>query len=370
MSNFGNDTVTMFGLEGTQLGTFPVGRGPRDFVFDGEAIWVASVIDETITKLAPDGTILGTYPVSDPTRISFDGKAIWVTNVKDDSVTRMALDGTQIGTFPVGVFPSGVGFDGQSLWVASLIDDTISKLSVDGVALGTFSVGSRPGAVTFDGGAMWVGSGDDDTITKLGLDGTVLGTFAVGGRPGALAFDGRAIWAAAGCTVTKLALDGSILGTYNADATDIEFDGQAMWVLEARKGAVTRIPLGVRPASGPVTYTIDSWVLEDGKYELRVSDTEAQFCYAPGARPTSTDLGGIVMQFNVGDTLKISTMRISGSRGTVPNAFRIPALDIEYLFDVGGDALSDIEITWAKVGTFQIVGPQGSDNGTATVIGN
>jgi hypothetical protein len=70
----------------------------------------------------------------------------------------------------------------------------------------------------------------------------------------------------------------------------------------------------------------------------------------------------------VGDTLLIPTMRISGSRGTIANAFRIPELDIEYLFAVGGDALTDVSITWNKAGTFQIVGPEGSDNGTATVI--
>jgi hypothetical protein len=109
-------------------------------------------------------------------------------------------------------------------------------------------------------------------------------------------------------------------------------------------------------------------VLEDSKYELRVSETEAQFGYAPGERPTSTDADGIVMTFNVGDTLLIPTMRISGSRGTVPNAFRIPELGIDYRFLVGGVSLSNVEITWLKAGTFQIVGPEGSDNGSAIVV--
>jgi hypothetical protein len=121
---------------------------------------------------------------------------------------------------------------------------------------------------------------------------------------------------------------------------------------------------------GAKTHVIDTWVLEDGLYELRTSESEAQFGYAPVARPKSTDEGGIVMTFNVGDTLKIPTMRISGSRGTVPNAFRISELGIDYPFEVGGGSLSDVEITWLKGGTFQILGPEGSDNGTATVVVN
>jgi hypothetical protein len=76
------------------------------------------------------------------------------------------------------------------------------------------------------------------------------------------------------------------------------------------------------------------------------------------------------MTFNVGDTLKIPTMRISGSRGTVPNALRIPELGIDYQFAVGAEKLTDVEITWLKGGTFQILGPEGSDNGTATVVVN
>jgi DNA-binding beta-propeller fold protein YncE len=82
--------VTKLAENGTTLGTFPVGHGPVDLVFDGANIWAANGLDGTVTKLrASDGANLGSFPVGTPTmqagplHLAFDGAHIWVATGTD-----------------------------------------------------------------------------------------------------------------------------------------------------------------------------------------------------------------------------------------------------------------------------------------------
>ena len=80
-----------------------MGRTPRAMTFDGEAVWVASESDKTVTRLSLDGTALGTYPVGGlPSALAFDGEDIWVTNMDDSTVTRLSTDGEVLKpVFPI-----------------------------------------------------------------------------------------------------------------------------------------------------------------------------------------------------------------------------------------------------------------------------
>ncbi len=115
----------------------------------------------------------------------------------------------------------------------------------------------------------------------------------------------------------------------------------------------------------PVTYTVDSFVLEDGNWELRVGP-DAKWGYAPDARIQSTEGDGIVMTLRVGDTLVINRLRASGSRSTVPHGFSIPELGVEVVREPGGDGA--LEVTFSQAGEFQIVDQLGDDHGSAKII--
>ena len=80
ISAFGDNTVVRMALDGSVLGTYSVGSGPKPLVFDGANIWVGNTGSNTVTKLrASDGSLLDTFDVGgSPTSLVFDGANIWV----------------------------------------------------------------------------------------------------------------------------------------------------------------------------------------------------------------------------------------------------------------------------------------------------
>ena len=102
---------------------------------------------------------------------------------------------------------------------------------------------------------------------------------------------------------------------------------------------------------GPIVFELDSWVVEDGLYQLRMG-LEGYWDYAAGDR---LDTGGgseILMTVRVGDTMKFRLVRQSGGRSTKPHFFTIEGLGIdEPLADAN---LEGFEIKLDKAGTFFI----------------
>ncbi|MCI0778932.1 MAG: hypothetical protein J4N32_02850, partial [Chloroflexi bacterium] len=84
------------------------------------------------------------------------------------------------------------------------------------------------------------------------------------------------------------------------------------------------------------TYTFGDFVLEDGKFELRMGAT-AYFGYDAEQRiPTIPGLIEIVFgPIQVGDTLSFARCRQSGSRSTVTHNLTIDVLGIDYVLDDG-----------------------------------
>ena len=91
--------------------------------------------------------------------------------------------------------------------------------------------------------------------------------------------------------------------------------------------------------AGPMTYVLGDFVVEDGKFELRMGET-AYFGYDAEQRiPTIAGLIEIVLgPVQVGDTIEFDRCRQSGSRSTKPNRLTIEGLGIEIFLsaDEGG----------------------------------
>ena len=257
------NSVKKLGLDGTILGRFVV-INPSGLAFDGENVWATlGGIAGRVTKLGLDGSDFGTFMTGDSARGAlFDGEHIWVANLDDPSVTKLALDGTIIGTYTGGAEPGSLpyetlAFDGDNIWLASSYydEDSVTKLSRQGDVLGVFHVGhgSHDG-ITFDGEYIWV-TNLQESVTKVALDGSEVGTFPVLGYPNAILFAAGHIWVAAEDLVTQLDLDGSMVGRYSVKGYSkaLAFDGESIWIAASaswdRPSMVSRLTLGQTPAS-------------------------------------------------------------------------------------------------------------------------
>ncbi|MCH8974189.1 MAG: hypothetical protein IH869_03855 [Chloroflexi bacterium] len=117
------------------------------------------------------------------------------------------------------------------------------------------------------------------------------------------------------------------------DSTDPDGHGVAKVIVE-----------GEAMAGGPTTWLMDQFVVEDGKYELRMGDT-AMFGYDAEQRvPTIAGLIEIVFgPIQVGDTVVFGRCRQSGSRSTKEHRLTVEKLGLDHnLFgDTGGGSIGD-----------------------------
>lgn len=121
--NAANQTTTNIVLD-----TNVVARG---LAFDGTHMWASLSSNNVIKIRASDNTIVGTYPVgSGPEDVVFDGVNIWVANTSDNTVTKLrASTGALVGTYSSGgIFPKSMSFDGANIWVANQNDGKLKKL--------------------------------------------------------------------------------------------------------------------------------------------------------------------------------------------------------------------------------------------------
>lgn len=271
---------------------YPVGDGPVAGAFDGAFLWIANRASASVTKLRPsDGSIQATYSLNGakPRDILFDGGSLWIAtdsavlqmSVADGSLARsvaagtapvaLAFDGDSVwvassdgaykvkastgavgGPFRAGGRPTGIGFDGTHVWVASGPDSTFTKLATTGAEVEAIHwSGGNPQSMAFDGVAMWVLKSDPEgQVTQVGVsDSKTLGNYPVGSNPTGVAFDGAHVWVCSpeGHTVTKLnSTDGSVAATYALDPATtspygLVFDGAYIWVLNRDNDTVTKL---------------------------------------------------------------------------------------------------------------------------------
>ncbi|MCH8974849.1 MAG: hypothetical protein IH869_07210 [Chloroflexi bacterium] len=112
--------------------------------------------------------------------------------------------------------------------------------------------------------------------------------------------------------------------------------------------------VGPALASGTV-FEVDAFVVEDGLFEMRM--LEGYWGYQLEGRPT-TRAGELLITAKVGDTIKIGTIRQSGSRSTKAHHFTIEGLGIDINLDetygTGGGRVEFYEIKLDVAGTFTI----------------
>ena len=135
----------------------------------------------------------------------------------------------------------------------------------------------------------------------------------------------------------------TIEGTFTIDdSTDPGEHGKAVLIV------------GPALATGTV-YEIEAFVVEDGLFEMRM--LEGYWGYQLEGRPT-TRAGDLLLTAKVGDTIKIGTIRQSGSRSTKAHHFTIEGLGIDVNLDesfgTGGGRVEFYEIKLDQAGTFTI----------------
>ena len=274
------NTVTKVALDGTVLGTFPVGHRPAKLAFDGENIWVAYASYEvfpdgsekevpnrdTLTKLDLDGRELGTFHIEAMTAdaerlgnvqsLAFDGTGIWVAHGTGvGAITKLALDGTELWTKWWGGTKEHLFFAQDrmvSLYPSLLRSPSMLTLDLEGNRLEYSELGGGQDSflqaigniwdTAFGGDGIWLAGSCG--VAKISMDGElVLGPFqtSVCGVTKKIIFDGEYIWVVENPSnrtslVSRLNTDGQILGTFAvgfAAAGDLVFDGEGVWVLAA-----------------------------------------------------------------------------------------------------------------------------------------
>ena len=221
--------------------SFPVGRIPRDVIFDGQHIWVANMGSDSVSKLALDGQSVGEFPAGTlPQALAFDGSNLWVTTAIGE-VLKLSTDGEALSGFNVGGILTSAVFDGRYLWVANTTGGEVTKIHPTDGLMGVYEVGVKPVDLLYDGKHLWVANDGNDTIVKLDDNGQVLLTVTVE-QPGDMAFDGRNLWVTntgfpviPGSTVTKLDTNGRRLGVFRtgSNPSDILYAAGAIWVANA-----------------------------------------------------------------------------------------------------------------------------------------
>lgn len=270
-ANISSGSITKYQLDGTILGTFPLGLlTPRGLGFDGAHIWISQEGASTDIVLANlDGSHFATYDgaalgiiCTRGAFFAFDGTAMWCTSELLGTVVQVSIAGALLSTVPSGTgspfttLTEAILYDGTFIWSANAGEASVTQIDpLTAAALGTFSVGNLPDAITFDGTNIWVANSGDNTVTELvAATGALVGTFPVGTLPDALTFDGTSVWCAnqTDNTVSQIdPADGSLIAlwTVGNKPLGLAFDGTWVWVANQLSDDLrTNQPAGPAPS--------------------------------------------------------------------------------------------------------------------------
>ena len=225
--------------------TIPVGDQPIDAVFDGRYVWVSLGGGGGKVQMIDPATRLvvweNTSPL-EPRGMTFDGTYVWVADRSRDSVWRYPVAGVLTGAppteFGVGSGPEEVAFDGLIVWVLNESDRTVSRLVAStGVAAPTIVFGndSRPNGIAFDGSNMYITLRGEDRVAQVNAFTAAINFVPAGDEPTDIEYDGEFVWVvnAGSGSLTRFAPDtGAALGSavIGAQLSGIAFDGTNLWV--------------------------------------------------------------------------------------------------------------------------------------------
>ena len=112
---------------------------------------------------------------------------------------------------------------------------------------------------------------------------------------------------------------------------------------------------------------IDGIRFEDGLIELRIGPNP-RLGYEANARPKSNEGDGWIIKLDIGDKLIVGQISQSGSRSTVPHAFRIADLGVGFPLDAieGGGPVAPWTFTFFDEGVYAI--GDAHEHGTALIV--
>ena len=123
-------------------------------------------------------------------------------------------------------------------------------------------------------------------------------------------------------------------------------EGENEWCPAAIETAIVPEPVVV---GGGTVYQVDRISIEDRKIEFRLA-AGAYRGYDADARLFSDQGDGILITVKVGDTLKMETLAVSGSRSTKPHNPTIEGLGIDFT----AEGRNPYEIKFETAGTFAV----------------
>ena len=129
------------------------------------------------------------------------------------------------------------------------------------------------------------------------------------------------------------------------------------WVVCGSKGENPWCPAAIETAIVPepvvegagTVYQVDRISIEDGKIEFRLA-ADAYWGYDADVRLYSDEGDGILITVKVGDTLKMETLAVSGSRSTKPHNLTIEGMGIDFM----PEGRDPYEIAFETAGTFAV----------------
>ena len=122
-------------------------------------------------------------------------------------------------------------------------------------------------------------------------------------------------------------------------------EGENPWCEAAVETAI--VPEPVVAGAGTI-YQVDRISIEDGKFEFRLA-ADAYWGYEADAQLFSDEVD-ILITVKVGDTLKMETLAVSGSRSTKPHNLTIEGMGIDF----SPEGRDPYEIKFEMAGTFAV----------------
>lgn len=235
-------------------------------------------------------------------------------------------------------------------WV---VEDGNFELRMGAEAYWGYGAEARPNSTTGDGIIMTANVDDTLQFARLRQSGSR------STKPHNFAIEGLGIdIPLADGAVEPFEIVLTIEGTFTIDdSTDPGEHGKAVLIVGPA------LPTGT-------VFEVDQFVVEDGNFQMRM--LEGYWGYQTEGRP-STRAGELLITAKVGDTIKIGTIRQSGSRSTKAHHFTIEGLGIDINLDEsygsGGARVSFYEVKLDKAGTFTIDdSTDPGEHGKATIV--
>ena len=168
-----------------------VGQGPGPSATDGQAVWIANVLDDTVSRIDTESGRLSTIDIGgEPGGIATGSDFVWVSDSTAGTVDQLDPEASRVvGSLEVGNGAGGVAVAFDAVWVLAAGDGEVVKIDLArGEVTARIPVGARPTAIVAGAGSLWVADEGAGTIARVEPETErVSEAIAVGNAPAGLA---------------------------------------------------------------------------------------------------------------------------------------------------------------------------------------